>query len=168
MKKTLILLISFLALSIFAFSEVKIGIVNAEEIISKTIRGKAIQTKLEAFQNKKQQEIQVLDEEIKKLEKEISNPALNDETRDKKSLDLANKKKNIQRLIEDARNDIQRESQTELITLEKDLMPIINEIGKSKGFTIVFDSTRPGIVYIDPTIDITEDVIKAVDAKFPK
>jgi len=47
-------------------------------------------------------------------------------------------------------------------------MPLIDQIGKSKGFTIVFDITRPGIVYFDPAIDITEEVIKAFDAKYTK
>jgi len=54
------------------------------------------------------------------------------------------------------------------VELEKAVMPVIDQIGKSNGFTIIFDITRPGIVYFDQAIDITPDVIKAFDNQFSK
>jgi outer membrane protein len=168
MKKTLIFVITVLVISVFAFSEVKIGVVNAQEILQKTKKGIEIQTRLEKLQQGKQQKLQSLQDEVKKLEKDVLSPALNDETREKKSLELQTKQKDLKRYIEDARNEIQRESQKELVELEKSVMPLIDQIGKSKGFTIVFDITRPGIVYFDPAIDITADVIKAFDANYSK
>lgn len=168
MRKTLILVITVLVMSAFAISQVKIGVVNAQEILAKTKKGVEIQKRLEQLQGKKQQELQIKQEEIKKLEKEVLSPALNQETREKKTLDLQTKRKNLKRYIEDAQNEIQRASRGELVELEKAVMPLIDQIGKSKGFTIVFDITRPGIVYFDQAIDITAEVIKAFDAKFPK
>ncbi|MCP4216899.1 MAG: OmpH family outer membrane protein, partial [bacterium] len=44
---------------------------------------------------------------------------------------------------------------------------IAENIGKAKGFTLILDMTSSGIAYFDQAIDITADVIKAVDAKFP-
>jgi outer membrane protein len=155
-------------MSAFAISQVKIGVVNAQEILQKTKKGIEIQKRLEGLQQKKQTQLQTMQDTIKKLEKEVLSPALNQETREKKSLDLQTKRKNLKRFIEDAQNEIQRESQKELVELEKAVMPLIDQIGKSKGFTIVFDITRPGIVYFDQAIDITAEVIKAFDAKYPK
>lgn len=168
MRKTLILVVIVLVMSAFAISQVKVGVVNAQEILQKTKKGVEIQKRLEQLQEKKQTELQTKQEEIKKLEKEVLSPALNQETREKKSLDLQTKRKNLKRYIEDAQNEIQRASQKELVELEKAVMPLIDQIGKSKGFTIIFDITRPGIVYFDQAIDITGEVIKAFDAKFPK
>lgn len=168
MRKTLILVVTVLVMSAFAISQVKIGVVNAQELLAKTKKGIEIQKRLEGLQQKKQKELTAKQEEIKKLEKEVLSPALNQETREKKTLDLQTKRKNLKRYIEDAQNEIQRASQKELVELEKAVMPLIDQIGKSKGFTIVFDITRPGIVYFDQAIDITGEVIKAFDAKFPK
>lgn len=168
MRKTFILVVTVLVMSAFAISQVKIGVVNAQEILAKTKKGVEIQKKLEQLQNKKQQELQAKQEEIKKLEKEVLSPALNDETREKKGIDLQNKRKDLKRYIEDAQNEIQRESQKELVDLEKSVMPVIEQIGKSKGFTIIFDITRPGIVYFDQAIDITPEVIKAFDGQAGK
>ncbi len=166
MRKTIILMAALLVLSSFVFSEVKIGVVNAQEILAKTKKGMDIQKKLEAIQKEKQGKLKAMQDEISKLEKELMSPALNQETREKKGLELQNKRKDIKRYYEDAENEFRRESQKELQKLEEDLMPLIDNIGKSKGFTIVFDITRPGIVYYDKAIDITADVIKAADAKY--
>ncbi|MGD2084930.1 MAG: OmpH family outer membrane protein [Candidatus Aminicenantes bacterium] len=168
MRKTLFLVVTVLVMSAFAISQVKIGVVNAQEILQKTKKGVEIQKRLEKLQKEKQQKLQAQQDEIKKLEKEVLSPALNQETREKKTLDLQNKRKNLKRFVEDAQNEIQRESQKELVELEKAVLPLIEQIGKSKGFTIIFDITRPGIVYYDQAIDITPEVIKAFDAKFPK
>ena len=107
-------------------------------------------------------------EEIKKLEKDLMSPALNDEAREKKSIELQEKRTDFKRFYEDAQNEFQRESQKELTALEKELMPLIDNLGRQKGFTIIFDITRPGIVYFDQAIDITDEVIKMVDAKYSK
>lgn len=165
MRKTFILVVTVLVMSAFAISQVKIGVVNAQEILAKTKKGIEIQKRLEQLQSKKQQELQAKQDEIKKLEKDVLSPALNDDTREKKSIDLQNKRKDLKRYIEDAQNEIQRESQKELADLEKAVMPVIDQIGKSKGFTIILDITRPGIVYFDQTIDITAEVISEFDAK---
>ena len=165
MRKTLVLVVTVLVMSAFAISQVKIGVVNAQELLAKTKKGIEIQKRLEQLQNKKQAEMQAMQDQIKKLEKEVLSPALNEETREKKGLELQTKRKNLKRFIEDAQNEIQRASKKELVELENAVMPLIDQIGKSKGFTIIFDITRPGIVYFDQVIDITPEVIKAFDAK---
>jgi outer membrane protein len=167
MKKTFILAITLLIVCTFAFSEVKIGVVNAQEILQKSKKGAEIQKKIQALQEKKESEIKVMNDEITRIEKEIQSPALNEDARSKKAIDLDNKRKNLKRYLEDARNEFEQASQTELADFEKELMPMIDNIGKTKGFTMIIDLSRSGLVYMDPTIDITDEVVKAVDAKFP-
>lgn len=167
MKKTSMLIITFLALCTFAFSQSKIAVVNAQDILMKSKKGIEVGKKIEEMNNKKLAEANALQEEMKKLEKEIASPALTDDAREKKSLELANKQKNFKRYYEDSKAEMDRQTQTELMALEKELMPIIDTIGKAKGYTIIFDiSGRQGIVFVDPAADITEEVIKAADAKY--
>lgn len=165
MKKTLIFVLTVLLMSVFAYSQVKIGVINAQEIIAKTKRGVAIQKKLEALQKQKTTELQTLQDEIKKLEKDLLSPALNNETRERKSVDLQTKRTTLKRKYEDAQRDFQRESGKELAELEKQLIPLIENIGKSKGYTLIFDRARSGIVYLDGSVDITEEVVKVIDEK---
>lgn len=169
MKKTLIFMLAVLLMGALSYTQqVKIGIVNAQEVLMKTKRGAEVQQRLEALQKKKQQELQVLQDEIKKLEQEVMSPALNEDTRRKKADLLEKKRTDLKRNYEDAQREVQRESAKELAALERDIMPLIDQLGKEKGFTAIFDRDRSGLVYYDPAIDITQDVIKALDAKFPK
>jgi outer membrane protein len=162
-----VLLIAIFVLNAFAFSEVKIGVINPQEIMNKTKKGIAIQKRLEKLQGEKQQKINAMQDEIKKLQKELNSPALNNEARQRKTLEFQEKQKAFKRYVEDARNEFARESKKEFLNLEKELMPLIENLGRQKGFTIIIDVTRPGIVYYDKAIDITADVVKAVDAKYP-
>lgn len=167
MKKSLILVFTILTLSFFMFSEVKIGVINAQEIIAKTKKGIAVQKKLEKLQKTKQQQLEALQDTLKQLQKDAVSPALNEETREKKKREFEDKQIQYNRLLQDAQKDMSEATQTELAALQKEIMPLIQDIGKNKGFTLILDMTSSGIAYFDKAIDITNDVITAVDTKFP-
>ncbi|MCU0286894.1 MAG: OmpH family outer membrane protein [Acidobacteria bacterium] len=167
MKKTFTLIFTILILSVFVFPEVKIGIINAQDIIVKTKKGNEVQKKLEALQNDAQQKVETLQNQIKQLQKDLASPALNNDTREKKNRELEDKRISYNRMIQDAQKDIQEQSQKELMDLQREIMPLIQQIGQSKGYTLILDMASSGIAYFDKTIDITDEVVKAVDAKFP-
>ncbi len=167
MKKSFTLIFMILTLSIFVFSEVKIGVINAQEIMEKTKKGNQVQKKLEGLQNSKRTVLQGKQQELEKLEKELNSPALNADTRARKTRQIQDKRIELQRMVEDARKEMQQESQKQLYALQKEIIPLIQEIGKSKGFTLILDMAGTGIAYFDKSVDITAEVIKAVDAKFP-
>jgi outer membrane protein len=168
MKKTIILMAAIFLLSAFAFSEIKIGVINPQKIMDSTKKGLEVQNRLQKLQNDKQKQGQAMQEEIKKLEKEVLSPALNNEARQKKTIELQEKQKALRRFAEDARNEFRLAYQKELAALEKEILPLIENLGKQKGFTVIFDVTTTGIAYYDQAIDITDEVIKAIDAKFSK
>ena len=60
---------------------------------------------------------------------------------------------------------MQREMQKEFLAVNDDIIPIIHQIGKSKGFTLILDLNNSGVLYFDNSIDITAEVIKEADAK---
>lgn len=167
MKKSLILVFTILTLSFFMFSEVKIGVINAQEIIAKTKKGISVQKKLENMQKAKQQKLEALQNVLKQLQKDVASPALNADARGKKQREFEDKQIQYKRELQDAQKEMNEATQRELAALQKEIMPLIQELGKSKGFTLILDMTGSGIAYFDQTIDITADVVKAVDAKFP-
>lgn len=166
MKKTLVLVITILTLAFYTFAEVKIGVINAQKVIASTKRGKEIQAKLENYGKSKQKKVEAMQAEIKTLEKALQSPAINTSTREKKSVQLQAKKTNLKRYYEDTQKELRRKYQSEMQILQKEVMPIIDKIGKSKGFTLVFDLSIAGISYFDKTIDITDLVIKEIDSNY--
>ncbi len=39
-------------------------------------------------------------------------------------------------------------------------MPVIDDIGKERGLTLIFDKFQSGLVYAADEVDITDDVIQ--------
>jgi len=146
-------------------AQVKIGVIDAQKVFEKSNQGKQIQTELENKQTQKQKEFEVLENNIKQLERDVMSPALNEATREKKSLELQNKRIELKRKVEDAQSEIQKESLKQLTELEKSIMPIINNYGKANGFTVIYDISRSSIIYFDNTIDITDEIVRIFNSQ---
>lgn len=165
MKKNLFLIFALVALTTFVFAEIKIGIINPQSVLQNSVKGKEAIEKLKSLQLSKQKKYEAMQKEIDALEKETMSPALNQEARDKKNLDLQNKRIEIKRFAEDAQKDSMTAQQREFESIQSDLMPIIEKIAKTEGYTLILDLNTAGVTYFEPAIDITEKVVKAYDAK---
>jgi outer membrane protein len=165
MKKSLLLFFALLAIATFAFAEMKIGIINPQLVLQNSIKGKEVVEKLRSLNMSKQKKYEAMQKEIETLEKEILSPALNPETRDKKSMDLQNKRTDIKRFAEDAQKESMAMQQKEFESLQRELMPIIEKIAKANGYSLVLDLNTAGVTFFEPAIDVTDQVIKAYDAQ---
>jgi outer membrane protein len=66
--------------------------------------------------------------------------------------------------IEEDRTKEFRDLQTRLFgKLRNDILPVVDNIAREKGFSLVLDVSSSGVVYFNQTIDITEEVIKRYD-----
>jgi outer membrane protein len=164
MKKIPVLLFALLTMSIWLFPEVKIGIINPPVVLQNSIKGKEAINRLKTAAEANQKKFEQMQQAIDSLEKEVLSPALNEDTRSKKNLDLQNKKTEQKRFAEDAQNESRMKQQAEFEGIQKELMPIIEKIAKDEGYTLILDITTAGVAYVDPTSDITEKVVKAYDA----
>ncbi len=78
--------------------------------------------------------------------------------------DIDRKRTDRKRRAEDSLRELQ-ELQLRLFNKVKgELLPIIEQLGKEKGFDIIFDLANSGALYFSPEIDITDEVIKRYDA----
>ena len=170
MKKSLISLMILLIGSGFAFSQMKVGVINTQKLVEDSVRGKAMIALLQNFTDSKQKRVKALEEEIQKLDKELMSPALNQATRDSKTLTAQNKRKELQRFYEDTRAEIQQKQLTEMDKITKEVEPIIAAYGKSQKFTMILNHgpNNPLLLYFDDSIDITTAIIKLYDQKHGK
>jgi len=165
MKKILIATAAVLAGAAFLAAETKIGIINPQAVLQASVKGKEVIGKLQQQEQAKAKQYEALQKAIDSLTKDAANAALNQETREKKAQELQAKQTEIKRFAEDAQKELLAERQKEFDAMQKDLMPIIEQISREGGYSVVLDLTTSGIAYADPAVDITEAVIKAYDAK---
>lgn len=167
MKKTAITLALFMlaGLTLSAQAAIKIGVVNPMSVMEKSTSGKAILAELQNLVNEKQKAGDAMQNEINNLKKELSSPALNNEARERKASLLATKETNFKRFYEDSQRELAEKRNKSFAKFQEEVFPVIHEIRKQKGLSIVFDLGSAGIASFDEAIDISEDVITAVNAK---
>ncbi len=162
-KITFFIILAMIFTAIYSFAETKIGIIDAQKLLETTKKGKAITARIEKIGKEKQEKLQALQQQVKNLEKELMSPALNDEAREKKALELSNKKTEGKRFIEDSQRQMQMLAQKEMDKLKNEIHPIIQQVGKEKGLAVIMELTA--VAYFDSTIDVTDDIIKIMDSK---
>ena len=141
MKKALVVLLAVMVAAPFVFSEIKIGVINPTKVINESMRGKGVKEKLTKLAEEKEKEVE------------------------EKSSQLQDKKEELRKFLEEAKEYFQEQYEKEMQALQEEIMPLIDEIGSEMGFTIIFDLNNAGVSYFDKAIDISDQVIKAYDAR---
>lgn len=150
----------------FAQQVSKIGVINSQEVLEKSAEGKRVLAQLEDKNKRNSDRIAKLDEDIRKLETEMSTQrlTLTQEALMQKSADLDRKRTERKRLAEDLLREMNELTGRLFQRVQNELLPIIDQIGKEKGLDIIFDLAKSGAVYVNPVVNITEEVIKRYDA----
>jgi outer membrane protein len=144
----------------------KLGMIDSSAVLEKSAEGKRAIAQLQASDKKYSDEIARLDEQIRQLQNRLSTQrlTLTPEAASGLQLDIQRKQTERQRAVEDASRDMQDLQAKTLNRIQEDLIPLIEKLRGDKGLDIIFDLSKPGTVYYDPSIDLTEELIRRYDA----
>lgn len=145
----------------------KIGVIDLQMVIANSRAGKAAKASFEAVFKQKQQIIESKSAQLESLKNEFiqNGPVMNEATRKQKAEQIDSLDKDLQRSRADFRDELQKKDYELLEKILKDLDGILQSIGTSEGYTIIIEKTEGGVIYSIPSIDITQKVIQAYDAK---
>jgi len=159
-------MVAAFVLSAQAQQTLKVGIINSQEILEKSVEGKKAVAQLEEKNRKTQQDLGKLDDQIRQLETRLSTQGLTmtQEAILSLSADLDRKRTERQRMAEDASKEIQELQQRLYLRIQSEVMPLISNLGKERGLDLILDLRAGGVLYFNPTIDLTQELIKRYDA----
>jgi len=154
------------ALAGAGFAQVKIGIVNSQDVLEKSSEGKKIIARLTETDKQNSAAITKLDDEIRNLQTKLNTQriTMTDDAIMAMSTELDRKNTDRKRKAEDAYSTINELQQRLFKKLQDELIPIVEQLGKEKGMDVIFDLAKSGAVYWSPAIDYTAEVIKRYDA----
>jgi len=163
---SLAILVTFMAFTGFAQESVKLGIVNSNEVIQKSTEGKAVMAQLQEKDNSNSSKITTMDEKIRELETKLNTQrlTLTQESILQLTSELERKRTERKRFAEDSLRELQELRYRLFNKVQDEVIPIIEGLGKERNLNIIFDLASSGAVYFNPTIDLTEEVIKRYDA----
>jgi len=146
--------------------DAKYAVVDVQAIAQNSTAGKEASKKLNDLQAKKMAEIQDKNKQLQALtaKRDSSVGVMSDAARalldkdiDKLQRDIQYSQSNAQAEMQDLNNELQAD-------FTKKVGPIIEEIAKEKGLHMVFTQDS-GFAYVHPGLNISDEVVKRLDAK---
>ena len=146
---------------------IKIGVVDIDQAISSTDEGKAAREEFARKQREAEARIQPLLDRYKALEEELKAKkfVLSDEALFQKQLDLVEMQNQIQGRMKELEGQMKVDQKRLEGPLVQKLSGIIEDLGKTQGFTMILRRGAPGVLYTREALDITDLVIERYNKK---
>ncbi|NIA22772.1 MAG: hypothetical protein GWP03_01180 [Proteobacteria bacterium] len=169
MKKIIIILAFLLPLATFA--EGKIGYVDTDRVINSYKGLSPLKEQINMQINQWKRELGAKKLEINRLKEDLSNKELviSNEMKLEKENEIKRKEGTYTQFIdsiwgEGGLLEKKKKGYSRAITVKIDT--IIKKIAQEEGYTIIFDKSKSGIIYSKDVIDITNEVIDALNREF--
>jgi len=146
--------------------EMKIGYVNSDRVLRDAVPAKAAQAKLETEFSKREKELNDIAVKLKaagdKLDKDA--PTLAEAERGRRQRDLVEQDRDFQRKRREFQEDLTQRKNEELASVVERANKVIKQIFETEKYDLIIQEA----VFASPRIDITDKVIKALNAQGAK
>jgi outer membrane protein len=143
--------------------ELKIGYVNSDRVLREAVPAKAAQTKLEVEFSKREKDLNDLANRLKsasdKLDKDA--PTLAEAERTRRQRELVDQDRELQRRRREFQEDLSQRKNEELATVVERTNRVIKQIFETEKYDLI----QQEAVFWSPKVDITDKVIKALNAQ---
>lgn len=169
-NKSIILVLIFamvlaLDLSSVSAAETKVGYLNLNRLVNESAMGKAGMKDIGKI---KQQSQNTIAEKLKrindiKIDLEAKTGLKAEDKKDRID-ELNTLIKEYKRMTADSKEDIQKEYQELVARVMKKADNVLKSVAKKKKYTMILTDPKP-LGYLDPSVDITNDVLKELNKK---
>ncbi len=143
----------------------KIAFMNIPRIAAESAEGKASTTRVNALREKKLAELNGKNKQLETAQQKLnSGGVLSEEARATTQKDVERIQVEITRMQQDAEAEMQDLQQQLQLDFQRKLSPIIQQVATEKGLHILLSQTDAGLVWAEPGLDLTADIIKRFDA----
>lgn len=148
-----------------ALAQGKIGYVSTERILRDSAPAARAQKKLEAEFARREQELTKVGEQLKRLQDDLEKNGLTmpEAQRRNKERDFNELNRDFQRKRRELQEDANQRKNEELASVVETANRVIRQIAEVEKYDFILQD----VVFFNPRIDITDQVIKALDGKPP-
>jgi Skp family chaperone for outer membrane proteins len=148
----------------------KYAYVQLQAVAAESAQGKVLSGRVQALQDQKLKELQDKQKQLLAAQEKLEKGAtvLNDAARTQLQMDIERQQRDIQRAQEDASQELQALTQQLQNEFGRIVLPMIEKVAKEKQLHFVFDADQSGLVWAEPGMNLTMDVVRALDAATAK
>jgi outer membrane protein len=140
----------------------KLAVINVDRLVTDSALGKEAFARVKKVADAKKEEGEKLTKELREMEQKLADQGASLADDKKEALQKQYQEKAIafKRFQDDAQRQLEEAQKKELEELQKRVLPVIAQIGKEKGYTLIFNKYQAGLVYADEGVDVTDEVLK--------
>ena len=166
-------IVSFLCLSLVSGVEAAHGdaptvaVVNFDRVLRESSSGKAARAVVEDDARRREATINAAKADLSKRAEEVEKQksVLSPSAYEQKQSEITKAAKDLQDKVQEQREELSRKNASQIQQVVGELEGVVREISKTKKLTAVFERGDRSIIYADDSIDITAEVIQALDHK---
>ena len=147
----------------------RMAFIDLQRIAAESSEGKAASGKVQALTQKKSAELQEKTKALQGNQQKIQQggAVLNDAARAQTQREIDRLTVEIDRFQEDANAEVQELQQSLQAEFQEKLRPVVDAVVKELAIGLLFSAGDAGAIYVDPSLDITGEVIKRFDSAKP-
>ncbi len=149
-----------------AAASAKIGVIDVRRLVSDSDAGKAALAELEALRDAKGADLEVLSSELDQLQTQITEGrlSLSQERLGELNREFEDKSTAYRRAVQDAEREMQEAQARNFSTIEREVLPLIQELGDEQAYSLILSITDGGVVYAPQQVNITDEVVARYNA----
>ena len=148
----------------------RVAVIDSVRIKTQSVPFIKVRQLLEEQHAKAHQEILEQERSIRQQDEELRKGTISNQEKHKKKQALDKKVTELQQSVQKKQDKLTKQFALLTERLETELNEIIAKIVKELGFNLVLNTTiqeTKAILYADPALDITNEIIKRLDKKMP-
>jgi outer membrane protein len=169
MRLSRVVLLAALGLSTAARADIKLGYVDLQRALQEVGEGRAARDRLKADMEKRKSELESEQNKLRDdkavLDKQAS--MMSEEVRNQKFTELQKRLFDLTQRAEKMQAELAQSEQKELKKIFEKMDPIIAAIASREGLTMVFEKTDSGLVFAPASLDLTNELVRTYNDKFP-
>jgi len=149
-----------------AQAPLRMAFLDLQRVAAESTEGKAASGKVQALTQKKTGELAEKTKSLKANQEKLQQggAVLNDAARAQTQREIDRLTVEIDRFQEDANAEVQQLQQELQGDFQEKLRPVVDALVKELAIGLLFSAGDAGAIYVDPSLDITGEVIKRFDS----
>jgi outer membrane protein len=150
-----------------AAADLKIGIVDLQRALNESSAGRKAKDQFKGEFEKMQDGLKREKDQLDRMKDDLDKKSvvLKDDQRKNMADDFERRRRDLRRKLEDSDAELRKKDQELTGSILKDLAVVIQQMGEREGYTVILENSSSSVLYGAKTIDMTDAVIKAFDAK---
>jgi outer membrane protein len=148
---------------------VKYGFVNVQRIASESAEGKTATAQVQALNNKKVEELNAKNKQLQAAQQKLESGGnvMSAAAVAQLQKEIERQQIDIQRFTEDAQQEVGQLQQQLQEDFQRKLTPVLAQVAADRQLHMLFSVVDSGLVWGDPSLDLTAEIIKRFDAAAP-